>query len=81
MTDLAVRTFQSSLREGVTELEMTATMAAAVRAETSNARGEVGLSSGTILFGERTRLPHGPPSQHPIRKNEPAFLHQNTNTP
>ncbi|ESX81713.1 Xaa-Pro peptidase family protein [Mesorhizobium sp. LSHC412B00] len=74
MTDLAVRTFQSSLREGVTELEMAATMAAAVRADTSNAGGEVGLSGGTILFGERTKLPHGPPSQHPISNNEPAFL-------
>lgn len=70
MTDLAVRTFQSSLREGVTELEM----AAAIRAEASNAGGEVGLSGGTILFGERTKLPHAPPSRHPISINEPAFL-------
>ncbi|MER8703872.1 Xaa-Pro peptidase family protein [Mesorhizobium sp. M1273] len=74
MTDLAVRTFQGSLREGVTELEMAATMSAAIRAEASNAGGEVGLSGGTILFGERTKLPHAPPSQHPISNNEPAFL-------
>lgn len=74
MTDLAVRTFQGSLREGVTELEMAASIAAAIRGEASNAGGEVGLSGGTILFGERTKLPHGPPSQHPISNNEPAFL-------
>lgn len=74
MTDLAVRTFQSSLREGVTELEMAAAMAAAISGEAANTGGEVGLSPGTILFGERTKLPHGPPSQHPISNNEPAFL-------
>ncbi|MFC3320582.1 M24 family metallopeptidase [Mesorhizobium cantuariense] len=75
MTDLAVQTFQRSLREGVTELEMAGTIAAAVRAEAGNRNGEIGLSPGTtILFGERTKLPHGPPTQHPISKNEPAFL-------
>lgn len=74
MTDLAVRTFQGSLEEGVTELEMAATISAAIRAEPSNAGGEVGLSGGTILFGDRTKLPHAPPSQYPISKNEPAFL-------
>lgn len=74
MTDLAVRTFQSSLREGITELEMAAAIAAAVSADPSNAGGEVGVSGGTILFGERTKLPHGPPSRHPIKKDEPAFL-------
>lgn len=73
-TDLALRTFQGSLREGVTELEMAATISAAIRAEASSAGGEVGLSGGTILFGERTKLPHAPPSQHPISNNEPAFL-------
>ncbi|MER8983158.1 Xaa-Pro peptidase family protein [Mesorhizobium sp. M0870] len=74
MTDLAVRTFQGSLREGLTELEMAATIAAAISAEASNAGGEVGLSGTTILFGERTKLPHALPSQHPISNNEPAFL-------
>ncbi|MER8900017.1 Xaa-Pro peptidase family protein [Mesorhizobium sp. M0676] len=73
-TDLALRTFQGSLREGVTELEMAATISAAIRAEARSAGGEVGLSGGTILFGERTKLPHAPPSQHPISNNEPAFL-------
>ncbi|RWO86339.1 Xaa-Pro peptidase family protein [Mesorhizobium sp.] len=74
MTDLAVRTFHSSLREGVTELEMAGTMTAAIEADASNVGGEIGMSPPTILFGERTKLPHGPPSRHPISNNEPAFL-------
>ncbi|RWJ95414.1 Xaa-Pro peptidase family protein [Mesorhizobium sp.] len=75
MTDLAVRTFQSSLRAGVTELEMVEKMVAAVQADVSNIGGEIGLSpSMTILFGERTKLPHGPATHHAIRNNEPAFL-------
>ncbi|MER9482861.1 Xaa-Pro peptidase family protein [Mesorhizobium sp. M0494] len=74
MTDLAMRTFQSSLREGVTELEMAGTMAAAIEAEAGKAGGEIGMAPATILFGERTKLAHGSPMQHPIRRNEPAFL-------
>ncbi|RWI98476.1 Xaa-Pro peptidase family protein [Mesorhizobium sp.] len=74
MTDLAVRTFQSSLRPGVTELEMVEKMAAAVQADVSNIGGEIGLSPATILFGERTKLPHGPATHHAIGNNEPAFL-------
>ncbi|MER8542940.1 Xaa-Pro peptidase family protein [Mesorhizobium sp. M1334] len=74
MTDLAVRTFHQSLRVGVTELEMAGTIAEAIKADVSNMGGEIGMSPPTILFGERTKLPHGPPSRHPIRHNEPAFL-------
>ncbi|MER8589311.1 M24 family metallopeptidase [Mesorhizobium sp. M1338] len=74
MTDAAVRAFQSSLREGITELEMAGTMAAAVEAVSDKADGEIGMSPPNILFGERTKLPHGYPMQHPIKKNEPAFL-------
>ncbi|RWI00951.1 MAG: aminopeptidase P family protein [Mesorhizobium sp.] len=75
MTDLAVRTFQSSLRVGVTELEMAETIAAAIKADVSNTGGEVGLApAATILFGERTKLPHGPATHHAISNNEPAFL-------
>ncbi|AZO66350.1 Xaa-Pro peptidase family protein [Mesorhizobium sp. M6A.T.Cr.TU.016.01.1.1] len=74
MTDVAVRTFQNSLREGVTELEMAAAMAAAIEAEASKAGGEVSMTPSNILFGERTKLPHGAPTQHRIKKNEPAFL-------
>lgn len=75
MTDLAIRTFQTSLRPGLTELEMVETIAAAVNADVGSAGGGVGLSpSMTILFGERTKLPHGPATHHPISNNEPAFL-------
>ncbi|RWO21052.1 MAG: aminopeptidase P family protein [Mesorhizobium sp.] len=74
LTDLAVRTFQNSLREGVTELEIAEAMAAAIEADASNVGGEIGMTPPTILFGERTKLPHGPPSRHPISNNEPAFL-------
>ncbi|TIX45859.1 MAG: aminopeptidase P family protein [Mesorhizobium sp.] len=74
MTDLAVQTFQRSLQVGVTELEMSGTMAAAIKADAGNAGGEVGLGPPTVLFGERTKLPHRPPSRHPINDNEPAFL-------
>ncbi|PBB80018.1 peptidase M24 [Mesorhizobium sp. WSM3879] len=74
MTDLAVRTFQNSLRENVTELEIAETMAMAIKRDPSNSGGDVGLAPVTILFGERTKLPHGFPMQHPIAKNEPAFL-------
>ncbi|TIL64205.1 M24 family metallopeptidase [Mesorhizobium sp.] len=74
MTDLAVRTFQSSLQEGVTELEMAGTIAAAINAEAGKAGCEIGMAPATILFGERTKLPHGSPMPHPIKMNEPAFL-------
>ncbi len=68
MTDLAVRTLQQSLRDGITEAEV----AAAIDAAVAEAGGEL-RSSYTLLFGGRTRLPHGRPTTHPIRKNEPAF--------
>lgn len=74
MTDLAVRTFQNSLREGITELEISAAMAAAIAAEAGKADSEIGMVPPTILFGERTKLPHGFPMQHSIKNNEPAFL-------
>ncbi|RWP25784.1 MAG: aminopeptidase P family protein [Mesorhizobium sp.] len=67
MTDLAVRTFQGSLREGVSEAEMMAT----IEAEVGRAGGE---TAACLLFGERTKLPHGRPTQHPIKMNEPAFF-------
>jgi Xaa-Pro dipeptidase len=68
LTDVAVRTFQQSLREGATEAEV----ADAVEAEVARAGGA--LRPGySLLFGARTRLPHGEPRRHPIRANEPAF--------
>jgi Xaa-Pro aminopeptidase len=67
-TDLAVRTFQQSLRDGISEAEV----AAIIEKEVSKAGGEL-RPSYTLLFGARTRLPHGGPVTHPIRNNEPAF--------
>lgn len=67
-TDLAVRTLQQSLRDGVTELEVAEAIESAVKKAGGELRGAY-----TLLFGARTRLPHGSPAAHPIRKNEPAF--------
>src|SRR5262249_31415330 len=69
MTDLAVRTFQQSLHDGITEAEV----AAAIDAAVEKAGGEL-RSPYTLLFGARTRLPHGAPTKHPISNNEPAFI-------
>ncbi|MER9883205.1 Xaa-Pro peptidase family protein [Mesorhizobium sp. M0118] len=74
MTDVVVRTFQKSLRAGISEVEMLQLVAAAVAEDPSNAEGEIDISLPTILFGERTKLPHGPASRHAIKDNEPAFL-------
>lgn len=69
MTDLAVRTFQNALCEGITETDMYATVAR----EVHHAGGEL-WRSFTLLFGERTKVPHGGPMQHQIRNNQPALL-------
>lgn len=69
MTDLAVCTFHGSLRDGVTEAEV----AANIEGEVNKAGGAV-RSNYTLVFGERTRLPHGGPARHPIRNNEPAMV-------
>ncbi|MCK1741321.1 aminopeptidase P family protein, partial [Bradyrhizobium sp. 139] len=69
MTDVAVRAFQQSLRDGITEMEM----AAAIQGEVRKAGGdEVRLVS--IGFGERAKLPHTKLTRHPIRNNEPAMV-------
>ncbi|AZV19424.1 Xaa-Pro peptidase family protein [Mesorhizobium sp. M7A.F.Ce.TU.012.03.2.1] len=70
MTDVAVRSFQRSLREGTTEVEV----AANIDRDVQKAGGVVQATSSTLLFGERTKLSHGTPKQHPIRNNEPAFI-------
>ena len=67
LTDIAVRTFQSSLREGVTELEVSEAVDSAIKAAGGDVRPY------TLLFGARTRLPHGRPAPHPLGSNEPAF--------
>lgn len=69
MTDLAVQTFLRSLREGVTETEVYT----AIAAKLSEAGGEL-WRSVTLVFGERTKVPHGGPRRHPIRNNEPAMV-------
>ncbi|WP_322884578.1 Xaa-Pro peptidase family protein (plasmid) [Sinorhizobium medicae] len=68
-TDLAVTMFHRSLHIGVTETEMLAS----ITDELDKSGGEL-CPGTTLLFGERTRLPHGAPKKHPIRNNEPAFL-------
>lgn len=67
LTDLAVRTFQQCLREGVTEAMVSAAIDAVIEAAGGTTRPY------TLLFGARTRLPHGNPADHPLRRNEPAF--------
>ncbi|MCP3392240.1 Xaa-Pro peptidase family protein [Bradyrhizobium sp. CCGB12] len=69
LTDLAVRTFQKSVREEVTETEVYA----AILEEVSKAGGELWRSS-TLVFGERTKVPHGSAIPHQIRKDEPAMI-------
>lgn len=68
MTDLAVQTFQRSLRDGITEEEV----AAAIEAQVHKAGGQLRLA--VLGFGERTRLPHVHPARHPIRDNQPAMM-------
>ncbi|MCK1518800.1 Xaa-Pro peptidase family protein [Bradyrhizobium sp. 17] len=67
MTEVAVSSFQETLRIGVTEAETSAAMQAAVK----RAGGEE-LRVVSLVFGERTRLAHGLPADHPISLNEPA---------
>ncbi|MDA9537105.1 peptidase M24 [Bradyrhizobium sp. CCBAU 21362] len=67
MTEVALRTFEESLREGLTEVEMAAAMHGAVK----KAGGEE-LRLVSLVFGERTKLAHGLPAGHPISENEPA---------
>ncbi|OSI76116.1 peptidase M24 [Bradyrhizobium canariense] len=67
MTEVALSTFRETLRQDVTETEMSAAMQAAVR----KAGGEE-LRVVSLVFGERTRLAHGLPADHPIGCNEPA---------
>jgi len=68
-TDLAVRAFQNLVCEGVSEAEVFATIAG----EVSKAGGEV-WRSVTLVFGDRTKMPHGVPTPHAIRNNEPAMI-------
>ncbi|WP_316399063.1 Xaa-Pro peptidase family protein [Bradyrhizobium sp. 33ap4] len=69
MTDLAMRTFQGALRDGVTEAEV----AASIHYEIRNAGGD-DVRMVSLGFGERNKLPHGKPTRHPLRTNEPAMI-------
>lgn len=69
VTDLAVRTFQNTIHEGVTETDVYA----AIAGEVSKSGADLWRSC-TLVFGERTKVPHGGPSRHPIRNNEPAMV-------
>src|SRR5262249_34760854 len=68
LTDVAVQTFQRSLREGVTELEVSHAVDSAMTAAGGSIRPY------TLLFGARTRLPHGRPAAHPLHRGDPAFI-------
>lgn len=70
LTDVAVRTFQESLREGITEAEVVAN----IDQEVEKAGGVIKKPSVTLLFGERTKLSHGRAQQNRINNNEPAFV-------
>ncbi|UCI31886.1 M24 family metallopeptidase [Mesorhizobium sp. B4-1-4] len=67
MTEVAVRSFQETLRNGVTESETWAAMQGAVKKT-----GGEELRLVSLVFGERTKLAHGLPSDHAINSNEPA---------
>ncbi|MER9402259.1 Xaa-Pro peptidase family protein [Mesorhizobium sp. M0615] len=69
MTDLAVKTFQQSLRNGVSEVDVLNKIQKKVRAS----GGEISTDV-YIVFGERVKLPHGHPTRHQIRNNQPAFM-------
>lgn len=69
LTDLAVRTFQGALRDGVIEAEVAATL----HAEVKKAGGDE-LKLVSLGFGERNKLPHGKPVGHPLKNNEPAMI-------
>lgn len=69
LTDLAIETFQHSLRDGVTEAEM-----AALLNEKASEAGGGQLQMAILAFGERNKLAHSAPAQHPIKNNEPALI-------
>lgn len=59
LTDVAVRTFQNSLREGITEAQKSAVVGGDVK----KAGGELGPAR-SLVFGERTKLAHGSRTSH-----------------
>ncbi|WP_353042588.1 M24 family metallopeptidase, partial [Mesorhizobium sp. M1217] len=70
LTDIAVRTFQSSLREGVTEAEVSMK----IQEELYKAGGAIYEALPTLVFGDRTKLAHGSPTRNKLRQNDPALM-------
>ncbi len=69
LTKAAVQTFNRSIREGASELDVWVTMSA----EAAAAGGTLAPSS-TLVFGARSALPHGTPSTYRLQRNQPAFV-------
>ncbi|WP_201840711.1 M24 family metallopeptidase [Microvirga zambiensis] len=69
LTDIGVRTFQSALREGVSELEV----CKQIQDEFYKSGGTI-YEGPTLVFGERTRLSHGSPSHNKLQNNDPALM-------
>lgn len=69
LTDVAVRTFQNSLREGVTESEVIMK----IQDELYKAGGAL-FDGPTLVFGDRTKLAHGSPTRNKLRSNDPAMM-------
>ena len=67
-TDLAIRTWHQSLVEGVTEQDSAQQIETAVRAAGGRLR-----PAYTLVFGQRTCLPHGQPRLYRLARNQPAF--------
>ncbi|TWH01731.1 Xaa-Pro aminopeptidase [Nocardioides sp. J9] len=70
MTDLAVDIFRSALRPGLTENELME----AIEAGVADRGGQIWQPVVTLVFGERTKLAHGAPTDNPIGTDEPAML-------
>ncbi|MGE0796808.1 MAG: M24 family metallopeptidase [Lautropia sp.] len=69
-TDVAIRVFHSEIRVGATEVGVSNAITEAV----ARIGGALWAPSTNIMFGQRTKLPHGVPSPHAISMNEPAMI-------
>jgi Xaa-Pro dipeptidase len=67
LTEAAVERFHAGITEGARERDVRRDMEAAVE------RGGGGLIVSALLFGTRTALPHGQPSDHRLERDAPAF--------
>ncbi len=66
-TCIAVETMNASLTEGVSELEAAGMIDSAVEAAGGKMRPY------TLLFGRRTAIPHGTPTEHRLERGQPVF--------